>query len=999
MARRVGCIYAAVTTALLAVYLLVPAAALAAFATMIACTVTVILLGVRRNKPRRRLPWWLLAGSMVAFFASSVTALALTQVLHDHTFPSLADALALGVSSPALVVAMLGLSRSGATTRDRAAVLDALLLTTGAGFLAWFYLVNPHLANPDLSPLQKAVSVAYPLVDVLLLAILIRLALGPRRGWSALLLLVSGAALLTSDVLYGLSRLGGAQWSMGGPIDVGWLIFFMAGAFAANHPSMAELTEPQVVTRSSEFRTGRILLGVASLAAPTVLFLESRGGPVRDGALIAAGSAVLMLLSLARVSVVAAGLRHTAGRERELRRACETLLVATDVARVEWVVRSAVATLLGPNVAHRTVLVLHDGGPADPAAGDAVRMRYTGDLDPATAGLTGEDFDLVLHCPMAVGGTRVGELYVAADEMALVRLQESVRVLAGQAASMIDHIALNREIVRRDSEAYFRTLVLNAADVILIVGADDRIDYASPSARQLFRSDTVVGRPLGVLVEPAAAGPVPGEGALYLAHRADGEIAEVEVTVRDLTDEPTVAGRVLTLRDVTERRRLERELLDVAYLDPLTGLGNRLRFQHTVRAAIPAARETGRTAGVLLVNIDDFRMVNDTMGHDIGDEVLVAVGRRLVATAAGHGSVARLGADEFGVAVASAAGVGEIEWLAERVIAAFAEPFLADGSAVSLQPRVGVATTADAAGLHEMLSQADVALGTARRATGRWRRYEASMHAQVLRRMELRTDLADAIARDEFVLHYQPIVDIDSGRTRGLEALVRWQHPTRGMVPPLEFIEIAEESGLIVPLGDWVMRHSIEAAAAFRHGCAGPPPYISVNVSVRQFRAPGFVDRVLADLDRAGLPPGMLTIEITESLLLGDDEQIRAGLAALRAAGIRVSIDDFGTGYSSLSYLHRVDVDTLKLDKSFVDTIAASAQQYDLVRGIIQLAATLQLDVVAEGVETEQHRALLADGGCAYGQGYLFSRPIPEADVPAWLAHHAGGEMRIDPAA
>jgi EAL domain-containing protein (putative c-di-GMP-specific phosphodiesterase class I) len=292
-----------------------------------------------------------------------------------------------------------------------------------------------------------------------------------------------------------------------------------------------------------------------------------------------------------------------------------------------------------------------------------------------------------------------------------------------------------------------------------------------------------------------------------------------------------------------------------------------------------------------------------------------------------------------------------------------------------------------------------VALGTAKRATARWRRYEASMHTQVLRRMELRTDLADAIARDEFVLHYQPIVDLAGGRTRGLEALVRWQHPTRGMVPPLEFIEIAEESGLIVPLGDWVMRHAIRAAAEFRRGCAGEPPYISVNVSVRQFRAPGFVDRVLTELARAGLPTDQLTIEITESLLLGEDEQIRADLTALREAGIRVSIDYFGTGYSSLSYLHRVDVDTLKLDKSFVDTIATSAQQYDLVRGIIQLAGTLQLDVVAEGIETEQHRLLLADGGCAYGQGYLFSRPIPEADVPKWLGRHAAGEMRIEPAA
>jgi diguanylate cyclase (GGDEF)-like protein/PAS domain S-box-containing protein len=996
MARRVGWSYVIFAVMVSAVYLLVPAAALPAFAAMVLSTVTVILHAVRRHRPRRRLPWWLLAGGMISFAVGTVVAVVLADGLHDGSFPSAADAVSLGVTFPALLLSLLGLSRTGLAARDLAGVIDALIVTVGGGFLAWVYLIDPHLANPGLTGLQKAVSVAYPLCDVLLLAILLRLALGARRSWSVLLLLVSGGALLAADVMFGLSRLNG-DWSMGGPMDAGWIIFFVAAGLAAVHPSMAELTEPRVVSRPSELRTGRILLGVASLVAPTVLFFEARSGSVRDGTVIAAASAVLMLLSLARMSVIAAGLRHTVARERELRRACETLLSATDVARVEWVVRSAVAALLPSGVAHRTLLIVHDDRAGDGTA-DAVRMRYTGDLDPATAAAVG-DFDLVLHCPLVIGGGRVGELYVAADETALVRLQEAVRVLAGQAASMIGHIALNREIVRRDNEAYFRTLVLNAADVILIVGADDRIDYASPSAEQLFGTAAVVGARLGDLVEPAANGSAPAEHALHVAHRADGTLAEVEVTVRDLSDEPTVAGRVLTLRDVTERRRLERELLDVAYLDPLTGLGNRLRFQHTVQAAIAAARAAGRTAGVLLVNIDDFRMVNDTMGHDIGDEVLVAAGRRLSVTSAAHGAVARLGADEFGIVVASASGVAEVECLAERVIAAFAEPFVADGSAVTVQPRIGVATTADARDLHEMLSQADVALGTAKRTTARWRRYEASMHARVLRKMQLRTDLADAIARDEFVLHYQPIVELGTGRTRGLEALVRWQHPTRGMVPPLEFIEIAEESGLIVPLGDWVMRHAIEAAASLREEFATDPPYMSVNVSVRQFRAPGFVDRVLAQLARCGLPNDLLTIEITESLLLGDDEQINADLAALRAAGVRVSIDDFGTGYSSLSYLHRVDVDTLKLDKSFVDTIAASAQQYDLVRGIIQLAHTLQLDVVAEGIETEQHRALLADAGCAYGQGYLFSRPVPQPQVSRWLMDHATGVMRIEPAA
>jgi diguanylate cyclase (GGDEF)-like protein len=495
----------------------------------------------------------------------------------------------------------------------------------------------------------------------------------------------------------------------------------------------------------------------------------------------------------------------------------------------------------------------------------------------------------------------------------------------------------------------------------------------------------VVGTALEDLIEPMTNPGESGTAPLWMAHRTGAEPAEVEVTLRDLRDEPTVGGRVLTLRDVTERRRLERELLDRAYLDPLTGLGNRLRFHDAARAAVVAAGTTGRVAGILLVNIEDFRTVNDTMGHDVGDELLIEFGRRLVGVNAAYGSVSRLGADEFGVVVASAHDVVEIEGLAHQVIDACTQPFLVGGatrgSLINVELSVGVSTTVDAADYHELLTQADVALGIAKKGSPRWRRYESSMHAQVLRRMQLRADLAKAITAGEFVLHYQPIVDLASGRSRGVEALVRWQHPIRGLIPPLDFIEIAEESGLIVPLGDWVMSTAVRAAARFRQLRPDDAPYISVNVSVRQFRSAGFVERVFAELAQSDLPAEMLTIEITESLLLGDDEQILGSLRMLRGAGVKISIDDFGTGYSSLSYLHSVDVDVLKLDKSFVDTIATAKQQYDLVRGIIQLAGTLELDVVAEGIETEEHRRLLVEAGCAYGQGYLFARPLTEATV------------------
>jgi EAL domain-containing protein (putative c-di-GMP-specific phosphodiesterase class I) len=370
------------------------------------------------------------------------------------------------------------------------------------------------------------------------------------------------------------------------------------------------------------------------------------------------------------------------------------------------------------------------------------------------------------------------------------------------------------------------------------------------------------------------------------------------------------------------------------------------------------------------------------MGHEVGDELLIAVAKRLCTVLAGHGTVSRLGGDEFGAVIDGAPDVAHIEQLAEQVIGVSKEAFQVGGSLVTVHLRAGVATSADAHTAKELLGQADVALDSAKSSTtSRWRRYEASLHAETIDRMQLRTDMDKALADGAFLLHYQPIVSLDDTRTVGFEALLRWPHPTRGMVPPNTFIPIAEESGLIVPLGAWVLRRAIEAAADWRRLNPARPPYVSVNVSVRQFRTPDFVDQVFTGLTRYGLPPELLNLEITESLLLGDDGEIQADIVRLRDAGIKVSIDDFGTGYSSLSYLHRVAVDTLKLDRSFVDTISTSRQQLDLVRGIIQLADTLALEVVAEGVETAEEHYLLADAGCALGQGYLFARPLTEEDA------------------
>jgi diguanylate cyclase (GGDEF)-like protein len=453
---------------------------------------------------------------------------------------------------------------------------------------------------------------------------------------------------------------------------------------------------------------------------------------------------------------------------------------------------------------------------------------------------------------------------------------------------------------------------------------------------------------------------------------------------------------VVTLRDVTESRRMQDELYRQATRDALTGLSNREVFVASAQQAIERAARDGRIATVIVAELDDFKMVNNTMGHTAGDELLVAVGQRLrqAVAALGDGTarpmVARLGGDEFAIWV-EAASQEDIDRVVETVMSSVTEPFLLTPGAVTVTTSVGVATATDDADAQELLRQADLAVYVAKDAgKGRSLRYETSLHSAVVDRLRLRTDLEEAVAEGSFVLAYQPIVELATSRTTGFEALVRWRHPVRGLLGPGEFIGLAEESGLIVPLGGWVLHHAIKEASRWQRW--RPETYVSVNVSARQLRAPGFVEQVRTQLAASGLPATSLTLEITESLL-ANERGVGEALATLRGDGVRVAIDDFGTGFSSLSYLRQLPVDVLKLDKSFVDTMTISKEQHAIMKTIIQLARTLDLEVVAEGVERSEDLVLLLAMGCGFGQGYLLSRPMDYHDAVRWLRKEVAGAV------
>ena len=995
--------------------------------------VVAIVAGVVINRPARKTPWLLLAGANLSFIAGQVSFLILTQIMAAKVpFPSFADVLYLA-TYPLYAAGLLIFIWWRTPDRDRRSLIDALTLTVGLALLSWIYLILPYVHNPDLSWLQKSVSIAYPLGDVLTLAMIARLlAPGTARTRSVYLLTLGTVGMLLSDSSFGLEQLHGSFHS-GTIVDLGWAVFYGAWGAAALDPSMSELTQP-VSRQPAETSPIRLtVLMLASLIAPAVLFIQSQNGRYRDDNVIAVFSAILYLLVLSRLWDVAASHRRALGRERAVRLAGASLASAVTVQEAAATVRSAAVALIDPRSPGEALLVVRNDGMLRAVAathGDSPRMNQLAELtetclplltgsrplflpastlgERASALLPG--CDGMLLCPITLkdrpsGDPLIGVLAVFGEQRTLADLSATLEILAQQAALAVERVMLSQEVIRRGNEAYFRTLVQDTSDAILIIGDDGKVGYATPSATSIFGDISVAGAYLWDLVKDGERDAVTQtltrmrENVGRLSYyedmritRRDDSGVQVQVRCSDLRGDSTVGGLVLTVRDVTEQRQLEDELKHRAFHDALTGLPNRLLFQDRAACGLARAQRDGTTAGVLFVDLDDFKVVNDTMGHSVGDELLIAAGIRLSAVVRDGDMVARLGGDEFALLVEDVADSAAVDVFAERVVRAFGEPFaLADGSVVSTAT-VGVATTQDSADADELLRHADLALYAAKAAGKRqWRRYLPVLSAGMVRRREVQAALDDAVKNSAFTLVYQPIVALTSGEIAGFEALVRWHHPQWGMMQPGQFIELAEETGHIVPLGSWVLgQAAADIVQWMRRAPRHAPLYASVNVSARQFRDPGFVDGVRRVLAETGLAPSALMLELTESVLLRRDERIHADLLELKLIGVKLAIDDFGTGYSSLSYLRELPIDVLKIDKSFVDGIGTSEQRLALVEGIIRIARTLHLNVIAEGIETEVQRDLLVSMGCPFGQGYLLAMPV-EADQAEALARIGRG--------
>ncbi|CAL9358884.1 8-amino-7-oxononanoate synthase [Streptomyces sp. enrichment culture] len=985
--------YSALVAGVTVVYMTVPVVAPAMWAVMGLGGVAALLIGTHLHRPAHRWPWWVLAAGLLTFIAGDTYYFVMEQYFGvSNPFPSPADACYLAMY-PLFAIGLSGLVRHRWADRDLPSLLDALIVTAGLALPVWVYLVQPLTVVQGLTWQQRAISIAYPLGDILVLALLARLLMPSPVGRSdrAVRLLVLGTVtLLCTDIAYGILQLNDV-WQTGSLLDLGWVAFYTAWGLAALHPSMVELTA-SVPQRESLLPPPHrlVILAVATLIAPGILLWEGLSDQTRDAAVIAVFSGVLFLLVILRLAGMVVAHRRAVARELALREAAASLVSAFRQEEIDQACRAAVERLMGPGVPHRTMLV-----PARQAG--ELGGRSTHFVSPAAlprdlgAGLRG--LPSVLVCPMTrpdrPAGAAPGVLLVAAPETRLRETSGSLEILASHAGLAMERVALRQEVVRRENEAYFRTLVRNASDVILIVEDDDTIRYASPSARSVFGTDDLVGVSLPELVDPGdreraarelatirERGPRTGHDHWWVRRR-DGRV-EVEVRCSDFRDERTVSALVVTLRDVTEQRRLEQELTQRAFHDSLTGLPNRtLLLERIERALLRGRRESSLTC-LLFIDLDDFKLVNDTMGHRAGDQLLIAVGNRLSRALRRTDTAARLGGDEFAVLMEDAKQPLDAELLAAQVIQTLGRPFDLAEESVTMSASVGVATARDSTDAEELLSHADLALYAAKAAGKRqWRRFRPLLRSRVVERHDLQSQLARAVAEKAFALRYQPVVDITAGEVVGFEALVRWPHERGTHVPPDRFISLAEETGHITPLGSWVLENAVSDIADLQR-LPGParPPYVSVNVSARQFRDAGFVEQVGQALSTPGLEPGSLQLELTETVLLHRDDRLQTVLHTLKELGVHIAVDDFGTGFSSLRYLRDFPIDVLKIDKSFIDDIARDAQQVALVEGIVRIADTLGLQVIAEGIEDAAQRDLLAGMGCRFGQGFLFARPL-----------------------
>ena len=599
----------------------------------------------------------------------------------------------------------------------------------------------------------------------------------------------------------------------------------------------------------------------------------------------------------------------------------------------------------------------------------------------------------------------LGAVGLAIFAVPLVMLWVGVRQYTTRTRADAEELQHANEALARGEER-FRSLVQNAPGLTAVFGPDGALQYLS-GAREIDRAQDA--RNFLPLLHPADIDgvrtilddllPEPGgERTSQVRLRAhNGEWREFEATFTNLVDASAVGGIVVNARDITERNALETELRYQAFHDPLTQLPNRALFMEKLKTALADAEETKERVAVLFIDLDRFKVINDSLGHHIGDELLVALATRLKELAGPEATVARFGGDEFTVLLDRVPTPRDATDFAARVLETMRDPVKLLGHNAIITASIGISLSApDRLQPRELIRSADVALFHAKdQGRGRSVLFDQTLDRYSVERLQLESELRQAVEENQLRLHYQPELDLRTGRVVGFEALVRWEHPTRGMIPPGEFISLAEETGEIINIGKWVLQQACTQAAEWQRTLfEGTRFTMAVNLSANEFLESGLVWHVLRTLRDTGLDANTLRVEITESVLLGDSPVTNEIFFELKRLGVELAIDDFGTGYSSLSYLRKLPADVLKIDRSFVAEVDRDEREGAIVRAVVEVADALGMRVTAEGIERPGQLEFLAAIGSDTGQGYYFARPAPPDQIEAYVRKQREGLAR-----